>query len=112
MSSSQAVAPTGSFASGKDWAVPMGIVCLTLLALSWAMAFFYAPVDANQGEVYRIMFLHVPAAFTAFSSALLLFILSVMGFKSRSETTLLWAKATAEVGLLFTIVTLASWALG
>jgi heme exporter protein C len=88
--------------------MPIGAVCVALLALSWALAFYYAPVDANQGVVYRIIFLHVPAAFTAFSSALLLFIFSVMGFKSRSETTLVWAKATAEVGLLFTILTLAT----
>lgn len=85
-----------------------GLGCVLLLLLSWAAAFFYAPVDANQGVVYRIMFLHVPAAFTAFSAAFMLFIFSVMGIKTRSETSLIWSRATAEVGLLFTILTLAT----
>jgi heme exporter protein C len=85
-----------------------GILCLLFLIASWLAAFFYAPVDANQGAVYRIMFLHVPSAFTAFSVAFCLFVLSVMGLKSRSENTLIWAKATAEVGLLFTALTLAT----
>lgn len=108
MSSPQETMPSGPFPNGKDWTLPVGVLCFVLLALSWALAFWYAPVDANQGVVYRIMFLHVPAAFTAFSSALLLFILSIMGFRSRSEGTLIWAKATAEVGLLFTVLTLAT----
>ena len=82
---------------------------LTLLVLAhWAASFLYVPVDANQGEVYRIMYLHVPAAFTAFSSSLVLFICSIWGLRTRSEASLTWAKATAEVGFMFTIITLAT----
>ena len=41
-------------------------VCFVLAALLAAaglyVAFFVAPTDAQQGEVYRIIFIHVPAA--------------------------------------------------
>ncbi len=89
-------------------AILSGLFFLSTMAATWCLAFWYAPVDANQGEVYRIMFLHVPSAFAAFSASLVIFLISLIGFKSRSEESLLWARATAEVGLTFTILTLAT----
>ena len=89
-------------------ALATGLVLMGFMLLTWYLAFFYAPVDANQGEVYRIMFLHVPSAFTAFLASFVIFLISMIGFKTRSEESLLWARATAEVGLIFTILTLAT----
>ena len=86
----------------------VGAFLALLVVGHWLAAFFYVPVDANQGEVYRIMYLHVPSAFTAFASSLVLFILSLWGLKSRSEAALTWSKATAEVGFMFTLLTLAT----
>lgn len=86
----------------------LGAGCLLLLALHWLAAFFYAPIDANQGVVYRIMFLHVPCAFAAFASSFVLFLLSLWGLKTKAEKALIWSKATAEVGLLYTALTLAT----
>lgn len=91
---------------GRSFA--LGAAGLILVGCVWLMGFFYAPIDANQGEVYRIMFLHVPSAFTAFASALGLFVFSIMGLRKRQEQSLLRSRAVAEVGLLFTILTLAT----
>lgn len=84
----------------------IGLALLILVALTWAAGFLYAPTDANQGEVYRIIFLHVPSALTAFAASLALCIFCVLALKRRSESMLTWAKATAEVGCLFTALTL------
>jgi heme exporter protein C len=84
----------------------VGALAFAFVAVTWAMAFFYAPVDEHQGQVYRIIFLHVPSAMTAFSSAAVLLVLSLVGLKTRSEGSLLWARATAETGLMFTALTL------
>ena len=84
----------------------IGLLLMMAVGATWAAAFLYAPADANQGEVYRIIFLHVPSAFTAFASSLALFVLSVLALKRKSESILTWAKATAEVGFLFTVLTL------
>ena len=86
----------------------VGVIAFGLVLTTWLMAFFYAPVDANQGQVYRIIFLHVPSAMTAFSSAAVLLVLSLVGLKTRSESSLLWARATAETGLMYTGLTLAT----
>ena len=37
-----------------------------LLLIAWISGLYIAPVDEAQGEVYRIIFLHVPSAFSAF----------------------------------------------
>jgi heme exporter protein C len=86
----------------------IGGVLFLLVAFTWVLGFFYAPVDANQGEIYRIIFFHVPSAITAFTSSAVLFVLSVMSLSSRSEGTLRAARACAEVGLLLTGLTLMS----
>jgi len=86
----------------------IGVALLAVVAATWAAGFLYAPVDANQGEIYRIIFLHVPSAITSFATAFGLFVFSVWGLKSRSEGALVWGRAAAEVGLLYTVLTLAS----
>lgn len=37
-----------------------------LLLLGWALALFYIGTDTDQGNVYRIIYVHVPAAWNAF----------------------------------------------
>ena len=90
----------------KAWA--WGVVALGIVVVGWLLGFFYAPVDANQGVVYRIIFLHAPSAIAAFTSSFALLIFSVLGLKNRAERTLSWARAVAEVGFLFTVLTLAT----
>ncbi len=86
----------------------LGTFFQLLVIAHWCVAFFYAPVDIHQGAVYRIMFLHVPSAFAAFASSLALCVLSIVALRKRQENIMALAKGTAEVGLLFTILTLAT----
>jgi heme exporter protein C len=87
----------------------LGAGSAALVLATWMAAFGAVPVDANQGEVYRIMYLHVPSAFTAFSSAAVLLVTSVLGLKGKNgEASLCWSRAAAEVGLMFTVLTLAT----
>lgn len=79
-----------------------------LLALHWYLAWFWVPVDVNQGESYRIIYLHVPAAFAAFASAAVLLYASLRGLVAHGERFLPTARAATEIGLLFTVITLAT----
>ncbi len=90
----------------KQWLI--GIFLGASLLFQWALGFLWAPVDQHQGEVYRIIFLHVPSAFTAFASSLLLALVSIWTLRKKSVASLHWGRAAAEVGLLFTILTLAT----
>ncbi len=79
-----------------------------LLLIAWFWALRLAPPEQHQGEVYRIVYLHVPAAFTAFLSAALLMVFSLMTLIKRNPNAGLWAKASAEIGLVFTAITLST----
>jgi heme exporter protein C len=85
-------------------------ITLALLAWGFYQAWFVAPVDAMQGEVYRIIFYHVPsfaAAFTFFSISFL----GSIGFLSFrhshpewAQIADAWALAGAEIGVVFCTV--------
>lgn len=78
------------------------------LAVQWLFAWLWVPVDEAQGEVYRIIYLHVPAAFAAFTSAFVLAGASLWALRSPNNANLHFSKASTEVGLMFTFLTLAT----
>jgi heme exporter protein C len=45
--------------------VPLSIVSVALLVGAYALVFFYAPNDADQGFIQKIFYLHVPLAIVA-----------------------------------------------
>lgn len=81
---------------------------LVALLLQWFLAWFWVPADHAQGEVYRIIYLHVPAAFAAFLAAAVLLVTSIGTLYSSSERWLIFSRASTEIGLIFTILTLAT----
>jgi heme exporter protein C len=78
------------------------------MIVQWLLAWFWVPVDDAQGDVYRIIYLHVPAAFAAFTSAFVLAVASILALRSPNSSRLDLSKAATEVGLVFTILTLAT----
>ena len=84
----------------------LAIISAAAVLGSWFFALKYAPSEENMGEIYRIIYLHVPAAITAFLSSLVLFIFSVAALRKSAVDASIWGRSTAEVGLLFTILTL------
>jgi heme exporter protein C len=81
---------------------------LIALSIQWLLAWYWVPEDDAQGEVYRIIYLHVPAAFAAFLAAAVLLIASVGTLRSNAERWLLMSRSATEVGLVFTVLTLAT----
>jgi len=71
-------------------------------------AFGYAPREAVQGNVQRIMYLHVPAVLTAYLAFGLVFLGSVGYLLTRRPGWDRLALAAAEPGVLFTGITIAS----
>ena len=84
-------------------AIPVVLSCICL----WIYSLFYAVTEQNQGDIYRIIYLHVPSAFAAFLCSFLLFINSIAGLRKYAKSSI-FGKAIAEVGLLFTLITLAT----
>ena len=70
------------------------------------MGFAVAPTDAQQGEVYRVIFIHVPAAWM---SMFLYFVMACYGALSLTFNTRLaamMARSIAPTGAMFTFVAL------
>ena len=85
-----------------------GLIVLGLLLGSWFWGLKLAPTDQHMGEVYRIIYLHVPSAFAAFFSAFVLLVVSIWALVKKDSPAPLVGKASAEVGLIFTALTLAT----
>lgn len=96
-----------NLAATKRWNA-IGVMWFIATLIIWAYALFLAPSEKHQGEIYRIIYVHVPNAFAAFFSALMLCFHSVRSLSNRKEQTLNYGRAWAEVGIIFTIVTLAT----
>ncbi|MEY4632077.1 MAG: hypothetical protein RIQ81_2197 [Pseudomonadota bacterium] len=83
-----------------------GIALWTGLLAVWAAAIAFVPADAAQGEVYRIIYLHVPSAISAFASCFLLAVAGVFALWTRNQNYLTWQRGLAEAGLLMTALAL------
>jgi len=84
--------------------------CLAVLALVAGLgaSFGYAPREAVQGNVQRIMYLHVPSVLTAYLAFALVFVGSVGYLLTRRPGWDRLALSAAEPGVLFTGITIAS----
>ena len=72
---------------------------------------FAAPTDAQQGEVYRIIFIHVPAAWMSMFIYLVMAFWAGVGLTLNTRLSGMMASALAPTGALFTFVALWSGAL-
>ena len=86
----------------------LGVAFFALLGASWVFALLGTPTDAAMGDVYRVIYIHVPAAITSFAVAYILLVASILGLWKKKESYLYWGRASAEVGLLLTLLTLAT----
>jgi heme exporter protein C len=88
-----------------------GLAALALVT-GLVMGFGVAPREITQGNVQRIMYVHVPTAFVGEYVAFgVLLIASIAFLVTRSEAADRLAHASAETGVLFLAVTIASGAI-
>ena len=86
-------------------AIPITIVGMICVVITALLGFFYAPlVDPNSWnapEAYRILYWHVPFAWTSFLSFCLLFIGASSWYVRRSEGGWTMLVIGSQLGLLF-----------
>jgi heme exporter protein C len=80
----------------------LGLASIVAALVASAMALVWAPPDAVQGEVQRVMYVHVPAAWTAYLAFVIVFLASVGWLWSKRPVFDAIAVASAEIGVLFT----------
>lgn len=84
----------------------VGFAAAPAVPLALYMAFIYAPTEAFMGDVQRIMYVHVPAAFAGYLGFLIVFVSGILFLRSAHSRWDVLAEAAAEVGILFTTITL------
>ncbi len=83
----------------------LAVLTALFLAYAFYQAIFVAPTDALQGDVYRIIYYHVPSAWTAFLLFFINFIASVQYLASAKPSTARAAKwVVIAVGIIGAIV--------
>ncbi len=86
----------------------LGILGTILLLWNFYNIFLVIPIDALQGAIYRIIFIHVPAAITAFASTPVAVFASIAFLVRKNFWWDSLAVSAVEVGTMFTLVNLAT----
>ncbi len=86
----------------------LGIAVLLAMFVLGVLALGVAPPDAVQGDAQRLMYLHVPSAWLAYLAFFVTATASALWLwpRTRSETWDLLAGSSAEIGVVFTGLTL------
>src|SRR5690606_37039370 len=90
------------------WCAPAAAV---LAAIGLYIGFFVAPTDAQQGEAYRIIFIHVPAAWMSMFLYVVMAFWAAVGLAFNTRLSGMMASALAPTGALFTFIALWTGAL-
>ena len=86
----------------------LGWLSVLALAAGLLMGLGVAPRETTQGNVQRIMYLHVPTAWVAYLAFAIVFVASIVYLVRRLDAADRLAHASAEVGVVFTGLTIAA----
>jgi heme exporter protein C len=86
----------------------LGWLAVVALAMGVVMAFVVAPREVTQGNVQRIMYVHVPAAWVAYLAFGVVFVASVTYLATRAPVSDRIGHASAEAGVVFTGLAIAA----
>src|SRR2546425_6339508 len=80
----------------------LGIAAAASFVVASVMALFWAPSDAVQGNVYRILYVHVPLAWLAYLAFVVVFLASVGWLWAKNPLFQLIGDSSAGTGDLLT----------
>jgi heme exporter protein C len=87
------------------WLAALGLIAGLVMGLG------VAPRELTQGNVQRIMYLHVPTAWVAYLAFGIVFLASIAYLWRHSDAADRLARASAEAGVVFTGITIATGSL-
>jgi heme exporter protein C len=103
--------PQTFFPLARTIALWAGAAAVLLALAGLYIGFFVAPTDAQQGEAYRIIFIHVPAAWMSMLLYLVMAFWAAIGWAFNARLASMLARALAPTGAMFTFVALWTGAL-
>ena len=89
------------------WLLPFTVFAVAFFLVSQVTGFLVSPPDRDMGHLQKIMYVHVPAAWSSMIAFFVVFLASVAYAWKRRERYDLLAASAAEVGVVLTSLTLA-----
>lgn len=86
--------------------LPCSLLSCTLFIIGIYYALVVSPLDYQQGEMVRIMYVHVPSAWMALGIYIFIGLCSLLAIVWKLRFTFLMAVAAAPVGAVFAAITL------
>lgn len=83
-----------------------GLLCILFSSLGVYLALFDSPPDYQQGEIVRIMYIHVPSAWLSLGIYLFITLCSISTIVWNAEMAYILATAAAPIGACFSLITL------
>jgi len=87
------------------------VVAVALMGVGLYMGFFVAPTDFQQGESYRIIFVHVPAAWMSMFLYVVMAVWAGIAMGLNARLSFMMAQAIAPTGAMFTFLALLTGAM-
>ena len=84
----------------------LGLLTLLVLLIGLYWGLFVAPMDYKQGDVYRIIYIHVPSAILGESIFIFMAICGFINVIWRAKISGMMLKAAAPIGMSFTLLVL------
>ena len=103
--------PPHVFHAGRQWQLGFGVAGFALLTLGWVWGLAFAPVDYQQGNSYRIIFLHVPVAFLAQSLYMAMAAAGLVLLVWKMKIADFVIQATLPIGAVITFLALVTGAI-
>jgi len=92
-------------------AVICAVVAAVLTVVGLWLGLVIAPTDAQQGEVYRLIYVHVPSAWMAMFIYLVMAVYAVLTLVLRARLSAMMMRALAPTGMVMAAIALATGAI-
>ena len=102
--------PEGFYRAAGKCVTPLMVLGLLLFVVGFYMGFFECPIDYKQGNSYRIIFIHVSAAWMSMLLYILMAVCSAIGLLRNSRLAFILSQAMAPTGALLCFIALFSGA--
>ncbi len=103
--------PARFYALAARWSPALWTLAAALAGVALYIGFFVAPPDATQGDAYRIIFIHVPAAWMSMVLYIAMAAWAAIGWGLNARLASMFARAIAPTGAMFTFLALWTGAL-
>lgn len=88
----------------------LAIAAVLAIVYGLYIGLLIAPTDFQQGESYRIIYIHVPAAWLSMFLYIIMAVYAIVGLTLNAKLSYMMAKSIAPTGAMFTFVALVTGA--